>query len=287
MAAVRTRLEGGYHNDVFRVSDGSRTLVEKHYAAPYGPNPMYPNLPEQEALALRVMAESGRAPRFVDFVPATPTTRAVLRYEFVHGSGWSRGVVDVARLLHDVHRVPVDRRLRRLLRTPGDVLAHADSMVDDVPRRLSAPLRAVRPDLDAASSRSLPAGESVVHTDCGPGNVIRGGRHGLVLIDWQCPGRGDPVEDLACFRSPAMMILYGKRPLSPPTARRFLATYAGLSVDGAASVERFADVGAAWHFRIGAYCVWRAHELRRRAPEVAARYLRALAAEIDHLEGLR
>lgn len=285
MTVGRVRLAGGYHNDVYRVRSGARTLVEKHYATPHGPNPMYPNLPEQEALALQVLAPTERAPRFVSFRGAAGQERAVLTYEFVRGREWSRGVSDVARLLHDVHRAPVDRRLRRLLATPADVLAHADAMVDDVPVRMSAALRAVRPRLESAALRSRADSESIVHTDCGPGNVIRGGRLGLVLIDWQCPGRGDPTEDVACFRSPAMMILYGKPILSPVTAQRFLDAYAELSEFGAATVRRHAAVGSAWHYRIAAYCIWRAHELRRSAPEVAARYRRALGAEIDLLEG--
>jgi len=284
MSDGRVRLEGGYHNDVYRLRRDGLTVVEKHYAAPHGPNPMYPNLPEQEALALQVLAHTGRAPRFVDFRPADDTSRAVLTYEFVRGNEWSRGVDDVARLLHDVHRAPVDSRLRPLLATPADVLGHADAMIAEVPTTLSAPLRTVRPVLGAADRRSLPDTESIVHTDCGPGNVIRGGAHGLVLIDWQCPGRGDATEDVACFRSPAMMILYGKRPMSSTTARRFLTLYASLSASGSATVERHASLGAVWHYRIGAYCVWRAHELRRRAPDVAERYRRALAAEIALLE---
>ena len=80
-----------------------------------------------------------------------------------------------------------------------------------------------------------------------------------------------------------MMILYGKTPLSGWAARHFLRTYASLSELGAATVGRHAVVGAAWHYRIGGYCVWRAHELRRRSPEVADRYRRALAAEIELL----
>ena len=283
MAEGRVRLEGGYHNDVYRLRSGGRTVVEKQYATPLGPNPMYPNLPEQEALALQVLAPTGRAPRFVSFRPAKGSERAVLTYEFVRGTEWARGVADVARLLHDVHRAPVDRRLRRLLATPADVLGHADEMVSEVPSTLSAALRAVRPSFSSPDLRSRAAVESIVHTDCGPGNVIRGGEHGLVLIDWQCPGRGDATEDVACFRSPAMMILYGKTPMSVRTARHFLGSYAALSAPGATTVARHAAVGAAWHYRIGGYCVWRAHELRRRAPEVAERYRRALDAEIGLL----
>jgi thiamine kinase-like enzyme len=102
------------------------------------------------------------------------------------------------------------------------------------------------------------------------------GAHGLVLIDWQCPGAGDPAEDVTCFLSPAMMTLYEVRPHSPAARARFLDTYADADV-----VERYTRDGAAWHYRIGAYCVWRAHRLARSRPDVGDRYRRALAAEME------
>ena len=49
--------------------------------------------------------------------------------------------------------------------------------------------------------------------DVGPGNPIAAGDT-PVLIDWQCPGAGDPVDDVAAFLSPAVQILYGYEPLT-------------------------------------------------------------------------
>ena len=281
-AADRVRLEGGYHNDVWKVRRGGRVLVEKRYAVQTEPNPMYPNLPDQEALALRVLDGTGCAPSFVDFVERDADGRTMLTYAWVPGAPWRRGVGDVARLLHAVHRQPVPRAMRRIPATPGGALESADAMIGGAPWRLSAELRAVRPELSARAAASRPASMSIVHTDCGPGNVMRG-RHGVVLIDWQCPGAGDPVEDLACFRSPAMMVLYGQRPHSSATAHRFLREYAALDDAAAASVQRHAVVGATWHYRIAAYCVWRMHRLAESQPEVADRYRRAMVAEIELL----
>jgi thiamine kinase-like enzyme len=116
---------------------------------------------------------------------------------------------------------------------------------------------------------------SLVHTDCGPGNIVRGAG-GLVLIDWQCPGVGDPVEDVACFLSPAMMILYATPPHTAAARRTFLGAYEDVAV-----VARYHRDGPAWHYRIASYCVWRAHRLARRQPEVAERYRMALAAELE------
>ena len=40
------------------------------------------------------------------------------------------------------------------------------------------------------------------------------------LIDWQCPALGDPAEDIACFLSPAMQVIYGAGPLDAARERQ-------------------------------------------------------------------
>ena len=171
--------------------------------------------------------------------------------------------------------------MRSLCGSASEARAHGDSMVaavsDGSSTRAAASLSAARP---ATVSDRVVRRRSLVHTDCGPGNIVRT-RGGLVLIDWQCPGRGDPVEDIACFLSPAMMILYECPPHPSVAHDAFLAAYGSPSV-----VARYRRDAAAWHYRIGAYCVWRAHRLARRQPAVAALYRRALAAEIEFIEGL-
>jgi hypothetical protein len=59
-----------------------------------------------------------------------------------------------------------------------------------------------------------------------------------------------------------------------------LSVYSGLQ-------ERYHRDGPAWHYRIGAYCVWRAARLHDRQPDVAARYRRALHLELELLEHWR
>jgi hypothetical protein len=95
---------------------------------------------------------------------------------------------------------------------------------------------------------------------------------------------GDPVEDLACFLSPAMMVLYAAPPHGAAAVRRFLDTYAAAD---AATAERYRRDGAAWHYRIAAYCLWRSHRLAGSQPEVAARYRRAMTAELELLRTWR
>lgn len=270
---ARTLLAGGYRNEVWKVRDGRRWLIEKRYAEdPGDPNPMYPNLPDHEAAALALLGPHGWSPRLVEAEPG------LLTYEFVAGSMWRAGVADVARLLGAIHALPAPRHMRLLCGSAAEARAHGDTMVAGVPARAAAPLRAVRPP---EVSTHLVRRRSLVHTDCGPGNLVRS-RHGLVLIDWQCPGRGDPVEDLACFVSPAMIILYERPPHPLAERTAFLAEY-----PDQVAVRRYRRDGLAWHYRIGGYCVWRAHRLARRQPEIAERYRRALAAEIELMEQWR
>lgn len=269
---TRTLLAGGYRNEVWKVRSDRGWVIEKVYVEdPGDANPMYPNLPDHEAAALATLGPRGLSPRLLSFEPG------VVRYRYVAGTMWQRGVGLVAELLHEVHSGPVPRTLRLLCGSAADARRHGDEMVAAVPARAAAALVAVRP---AVASSATVRRRSLVHTDCGPGNLVRT-RSGLVLIDWQCPGRGDAVEDVACFLSPAMMILYQCRPHTPGAHRSFLHAYADRAV-----IARYERDAAAWHYRIGAYCVWRAHRLARRQPEVAERYRRALAAEIAFIEAL-
>jgi len=211
----------------------------------------------------------------VSYRAAADGVGAQVVYRYVAGTQWRAGVTEVAELLHRVHHLPPPTHMRRLHRSATEALAHADSMVADTPSiRARQRMATARP---AGMEHRPVRRAALVHTDCGPGNIVRT-RGGLVLIDWQCPGVGDAVEDLACFLSPAMMILYAAPPHTHRARDRFLDAYADAAV-----VERYRRDGPAWHFRIAAYCVWRAHRLARREPVVAARYRDALHAELAHL----
>ncbi len=280
MSSTRTLLAGGYTNQVWKVRHGRELLIEKQYAEhPPEPNPMYPNLPDHEAAALAHLAGTGLVPELVSFTPAGGHHGALLVYRYVAGTQWRRGVADVARLLHAVHSSPAPTGFRALHRSAAEAAARADEVIADVPLPAErARVTAYRPAVADARPVHRP---SLVHTDCGPGNLVRS-RHGLVLIDWQCPGVGDPVEDLACFLSPAMMVLYAAPPHGSAAVQRFLAAYP----DGE-TVDRYRRDGAAWHYRIAAYCLWRSHRLATSLPEVADRYRRALTAELEVLSTWR
>jgi aminoglycoside phosphotransferase (APT) family kinase protein len=276
VAPSRELLAGGYRNQVWKVRAGRGFVIEKQYAEdPGSPNPMYPNLPDHEAAAMAHLAGTGCAPELVSYRPPEHHHGAQVVYRYVTGTQWMRGVEDVARLLSTVHHLQPPRGLRRLHRSATEALAHADVVVADTPSvRSRSRMADARPDGMVHRPARRP---SLVHTDCGPGNIVRT-RYGLVLIDWQCPGVGDPVEDIACFLSPAMMILYATTPHTAAARQAFLDAYGDEQV-----VRRYLRDGPAWHFRIASYCVWRAHRLARHQPEVAARYRTALDAELELL----
>jgi aminoglycoside phosphotransferase (APT) family kinase protein len=281
VSPTRTLLAGGYTNEVWKVRAGRDLLIEKRYAPhPPEPNPMYPNLPDHEAAALAHLAGTGLVPELVSFTAATTRAGAVLVYRYVAGTQWRRGTADVARVLHAVHAGPAPHGLRRLHQSAAEALTRADEVIADVPLRAEREWVIAHRPTGAVGGRPVRR-PALVHTDCGPGNLIRSG-HGLVIIDWQCPGVGDPVEDLACFLSPAMMVLYAAPPHGARAVQSFLAAYPDADV-----VDRYRRDGAAWHYRIAAYCLWRAHRLADVLPDVAARYREALTAELALLDARR
>jgi hypothetical protein len=78
------------------------------------------------------------------------------------------------------------------------------------------------------------------------------------------------------------MSLYGRPAHSARSTEVFLDAYADPPV-----VARYRRDGAAWHYRIAAYCSWRVGRLERRQPDVAERYRAALADELELLAAWR
>ena len=265
--AVEERpLSGGYWNTVVRLDLGDgRRWVAKRFADS-SDNPYFPNDPAIEAAATALIAGRRIASDPVAYVPEA----RLLVTKFLEGPSWDGSVSEAARLLRRVHDIePVG--LRPLAVGSTGILAHARAILDWGGATLDLPF----PRL----SREGRAG-SLVHTDCGPGNMISTPQ-GLRLIDWQCPGDGDAVEDIVCFTSPAMQILYERPPLGRSEVESFLAAY-----DHDETVERFQALRPAYLWRIAAYCSARAHRLSGSDPEVAARYRRALEAEAQLLQEL-
>jgi len=254
------RLSGGYTNEVWRVGD----LVVKRYDRTARPL-LFGNDPLAEARALAVLAARRVAPEPVHFDEAG----GVVVYRFAPGRPWNGGTPRVARLLAAVHATPA-HGFRTLPIDGGALLADGERFLrgaraGEIARR--------RPPV----VRCGPVARRLVHRDAGPGNLIDTGDR-LVLIDWQAPGAGDPVEDLAAFLSPAFQILYGREPLSEAEEQAFLDAYPAPLV-----VRRLQRMRPSYDWRMAAYCAWRAEQLDGAAPEASAAYTRATDALLARL----
>lgn len=223
-------LSGGRINRLWRVGGA----VVKAYR-PERASPLFPNDPQAEARVLRHLAGRGLAPVLL------AQGAGWIVYRHCPGRIWQQGPAPVARALGAVHRLAPPPGLRALPMGGAAIMAAARGL--PVPAGLPLMPRADAP---------APARRVLVHGDPVPGNLIlRAGR--VVLIDWQCPGAGDPVDDLALFLSPAMQALYRGAPLSAGESAAFLAAYP----DGA-TVARYLALRPLLHWRIAAHCALRA-----------------------------
>lgn len=268
-AARLTPFRGGYKNQVVLIEEGGRRLVAKSYRALAGDdNPYYPNRPSDEAAVLALLAPHGLAPSPLWFEPegAAP---ALLVYAFAEGEPWRADPAVAARLITSVHGVAAPAFLRRVAATPSALIEHGEAMLS----------LAGTGDRELIERRPVPVDDeapplALLHTDCGPGNIIVGPA-GALLVDWQCPALGDAAEDIACFLSPAMMVLYRRPPHDDAAADAFLAACADRD-----AVARYRARAAFFHWRIAAYCRYRAESLAIAEPETAALYGQARAAEL-------
>lgn len=258
--APAERLAGGYTNEVWRVGD----LVVKRYRRSQQPV-LFHNDPLAEARALVLLAPSGVAPAPVHF----DEEQSVVVYRFAEGSPWDDGVERVARLLAAVHALP-GHGFRALPVDGGAILTDGDRFLEG-PR--AGEIARARPPAERAG----PVARRLVHRDAGPGNLIDSGDR-LMLIDWQCPGAGDPVEDLAAFLSPGFQILYGRPPLTPAQEEAFLDAYPTAIV-----VRRLRRLRPSYDWRMAAYCGWRADRLAETDPAASATYTTALDALLARL----
>jgi len=263
-SVVVTKLSGGYRNLIHRVEGEGLDCVVKQYAPP-DRNPLFPLLFEDEWRSLAAFEEAAIAPRLI----AIDRARRLLAYRFVSGDVWEGEPVGLGTLLARVGKVAPPGWLRRLPSRVDDLRAHTSRILDavaDPPGGL----------LDHFEVPDEPFPNCVVHTDCGPGNVIGAAGHYL-LIDWQCPGQGDPVEDLAAATSPGVQILYGRAPLEKSDVEALLMSYGDSN-----ATDRYRWKAPLYRARFAAYCAWRIERLGEHPH--AERYKHALAAELEYLE---
>jgi aminoglycoside phosphotransferase (APT) family kinase protein len=268
-------LTGGYLNHVYRVRGAGVDWVVKRFM-PEVELALFPNFPADEAEALRRASAHGLAPKPIGFF--SETDAPVLVYEFCPGESWRGGVAAVARLLREMREVDATG-FREIPMTPQEILAEGDTFLTGMSAEKRDRLAAIRPKPVA-----LPTVQrSFLHTDIGPGNIIIAKETGrLIVIDWQCPAAGDPIQDVAAFLSPAFQILYGCAPLTPDEERDFLAAY-----DDAAAEARYFAMRPYYDWRMASYCALRIEHYAVSRPKASANYAQAVDALLARLERRR
>ena len=286
-------LTGGFWNRVYRLRSKEHSsidwVVKQFVQVPV--NPMFPILPTAECAALQFLQKQECAPTPIAFITDS-SVGSLLVYAYVPGTSWNGDLEAAATLLARVHGIPIDAfasdAFRKLPTELPDLLKHADEMLQRHPGALSESVRELRPEVSMHSV--YPNHRDVlVHTDCGPGNMVSS-PHGLRLIDWQCPGIGDGLQDVATFLSPAMQVLYGYPVLTYSQERQFLDAYvAALCSSGSDAQEthaRFHMVRSSHHYRFAAYCAMRAQDTAGSDQKTSRLYSDALQAEIQILHRL-
>jgi aminoglycoside phosphotransferase (APT) family kinase protein len=286
-------LTGGFWNRVYRLRSKADTsldwVVKQFVQVPV--NPMFPILPKAEYAALLFMQTEECAPTPIAFI-ADSAIGSLLVYEYIPGVSWNGDLEAAATLLARVQRIPIDtfatNSFRQLPTDPLSLQEHAEAMLQ---RHQSALSNSVREFLPPVSTCTVPPNrrEVLVHTDCGPGNMVSS-PSGLRLIDWQCPGIGDGLQDIVTFLSPAMQLLYGYPVLAAEQEQQFLSAYffaLGENPSDAHNTQaRFRSIRSSHHYRFAAYCAMRAQDTVTSDEKTSRLYSVALQAEIQILHRL-
>jgi aminoglycoside phosphotransferase (APT) family kinase protein len=272
------QLKGGYLNQVYRVrgkEGGEDADWVIKFFMPETELALFPNLPEDERKATYLASTIGRAPAPVSYFETQDGP--VLIYEYCEGEIWQKGVGEVGLLLRDLRTLDTtDYSFREVPVLPSEILAEGDAFLPKIGAEMRARLTWLRPkpiDID-------PIPHSFLHTDIGPGNIIvTKGTGRLVVIDWQCPAVGDPVQDIIAFLSPAFQILYGRQPLTPSQEAEFFDAY-----DDPDLRRRYDAMLPFYDWRMAGYCATRQLKYASTRPEASHRYAQALGALLERLQ---
>ncbi|SFJ62016.1 aminoglycoside phosphotransferase family protein [Celeribacter neptunius] len=240
-----TELPGGRSNRIWHVHDGLGERIFKLFDATRA-NPLFPNEPEAEARVLAALRGQGLAP---ELLAAFETGNGpCLVYDYLPGQALEHVDPDTILALGRVHALRPQIALRRIESTPGALLRSGMWFLSQVPLAQAEPLIARAP-----SEREIAPGPNVLlHGDPVPANVIAAGATRR-FIDWQCPAWGDATADLAIALSSAMHHVYGRVPLSRARAEEALLAYPAPEVR-----DRYRALAPYYHWRMAAYCVWKA-----------------------------
>ncbi len=247
---------GGQTNRVWHLQD--QGLIVKLYLAV--DNPLFANDPSAEAECLSRLSSQGLAPELIAQGECADGRWIVYRH--IDGDPWNSEPAPVAQILRRVHAQPLPD-----LASAPDTDESLRSVTESLIRRLSGAaaqhLRRLEP---APPADHPPPRRTLLHGDPVPGNILIDGSN-ATLIDWQCPGIGDPAHDLALFLSPGMQQVYRGAPLTAAERATTLAAY-----DCAVTSARLTALQPSYHWLIAAYCTWKSE---RGAPHYRA------AAEVE------
>jgi len=252
---------GGRTNKVWRLL-GDEDLICKLYLETKT-NPLFNNTPEAEYACLLWLDGSDIAPKPYKYLK-TPFGE-VLLYNYIKGQTWSHDVNTVSELLTQIRTHKYPNGLRILSNMPINIKQTGLEIIDKLNSYHKNKLINLCPDVSVSEIEPV-----LLHTDVVPGNLILG-VEGLRLIDWQCPAIGDPIVDIMMFLSPAMHEIYGSGKLSLTDHESFLMSLTP-KLRG-----RYNILGPLYHWRLAAYCFWKAEQ-------GALEYESAALAEIDLLK---
>ena len=252
---------GGRTNKVWRLF-GEDDLICKLYLETKT-NPLFNNTPEAEYRCLLWLDGSDIAPKPHKYLK-TPFGE-VLLYIYIKGQTWSHDVNTVSELLAQIRKLKLPKGLRILSCMPTHIKQSGIEIINKLNSYHKNKLNKICPDVSISDIEPV-----LLHTDVVPGNLILGDE-GLRLIDWQCPAIGDPIVDIMMFLSPSMHEIYGIGKLSMKDHEVFLMSLSsGLR-------NRYNIIGPLYHWRLAAYCFWKAEQ-------GFIEYENAAFAEIDLLK---
>jgi thiamine kinase len=252
---------GGQTNKVWRLV-GEEDLICKLYLETKT-NPLFSNTPEEEYRCLLWLDGSDIAPKPYRFLK-TPFGE-VLMYNYIKGQLWSHNVDSVSELLTRIHKHKYPKGLRILSNLSSDIKQSGLEIISKLNSYHKNILINICPDVSISGIDPV-----LLHTDVVPGNLILGDE-GLRLIDWQCPAIGDPIVDIVMFLSPGMHQIYGAEKLSMKNHQTFLINLTPKLR------SRYNIIGPLYHWRLAAYCFWKAEQ-------GFIEYESAALAEIDLLK---
>ena len=252
---------GGRTNKVWRLI-GQKDLICKLYLETKT-NPLFNNSPEEEYKCLVWLDGSDIAPKPYKYLK-TPYGD-VLLYNYIAGKTWSYDVDRVSELLSRIRKHKYPKGLRALSSLPSDIKDSGLEIINKLNNYHKNKLINICPDVSISDIEPV-----LLHTDVVPGNLILGEK-GLRLIDWQCPAIGDPIVDIVMFLSPGMHKIYGSGKFSIKEHEDFLMNLTPKLR------SRYNIIGPLYHWRLAAYCFWKAEQ-------GFIEYEKAALAEIDLLK---